>query len=216
VLAGVSHVQLDAAGHSGERAIETRERGGEVAVGRDVAQRLTDQGFGVDFEHAAGRGIGARYGTVGIEGDHRIRIVVENRSEALFARLDLFARFVALGDVTGRTIDAGDRAVFAQRSGHEFDREGVTVEPADREFGRYRIPAQHLGEQFGRKLLILGEDEIGERMVAEFAAADAHQAFGRGIRIGDAALQIEKRQRVGRGAEECPQATRHRARALVR
>ena len=61
----------------------------EVAVGGDVAERLPDQRFGVDFEHAAGRCVGARDGAVGVEADHRIGIVVEDRAEARFARLDL-------------------------------------------------------------------------------------------------------------------------------
>ena len=88
MFAGMPHVQLDAAGEARQGAVETRQGGRHVGVGRNVAERLPDELIGIDFEHAPRGVVGARDGPGGVEGDHRVGVVIEDRAEALFVALD--------------------------------------------------------------------------------------------------------------------------------
>ena len=94
MFARMAHVQFDAARHTGQRAVEAASasvRSPSVATSPSVC---ADQRLGIDLEQASGRRVRARHGAVGVEGDHRVGIVVEDRAKALFAGFDLRERFV--------------------------------------------------------------------------------------------------------------------------
>ena len=131
----VARAQFDAARDPRQRAVEAREAGREIVAGDDLGQGAADERGRRDAERVSGGGVGARDRRIGIEGQHRIRIVIEDRAEALFAFLELREHYVTLGDVAHRGVAGGDRTALVERPRDEVDRKGRAVGAHDGQLG---------------------------------------------------------------------------------